>query len=79
MANTINEIIKESIETLRSENLNLTPDNYTKIFCNVARKRGVLVEDCQKIDKYTKKLNEQNQSDLKKFNVSTVDDYSLIL
>ncbi len=75
MASTINEIIKESIETLRSEGLNLTPDNYSKIFCGVAKKRGVIIEDCQKIDKYSKKLDEKNRADINKFKVSTVDEF----
>ncbi len=75
MASTINEIIKESIETIRSEGLNLTPDNYSKIFCNVAKKRGVIIEDCQKIDKYSKKLDEKNRADINKFKVSTVDEF----
>ena len=74
MASTINEIIKESIEKLRKENLNLTPDNYTKYFCEVAKKRGVLVEDCRKIEKFAKKLDGVVQQDLEKFKVSTVDE-----
>lgn len=74
MASTINEIIKESIEQLRIENLNLTPDNYHNVFCKVAKKKGLIIEDCQKIDKFSKKLDEKNQSDLKQFNVSTIDE-----
>ena len=74
MASTINQIIKESIEALRKENLNLTPDNYSKYFCEVAKKRGFIVEDCRKIEKYSKKLNAHLQQDLKKLKVSTVDE-----
>ena len=74
MASTINEIIKESIETLRKENQNLTPDNYAKYFCKVAKKRGVLVEDCRKIEKFIKKLDGTVQQDLEKFKVSTIDE-----
>ncbi|MDX1808857.1 MAG: diguanylate cyclase [Sulfurospirillaceae bacterium] len=74
MASSINDIIKESIEQLRLENLNLTPDNYYNVFCKVAKKKGLIVEDCQKIDKFSKKLDEKNQSDLKKFKVSTIDE-----
>jgi len=75
MASTINEIIKESIQKMRSENLNLTPDNYTKVFCSVAKKKGVIVEDCQKVEKFVKKLDKKNCSDLKKFKVNTVDEF----
>ncbi len=54
MASTINEIIKESFEKLKAEHLTFTPDNYNKIFCEVAKKKGVVVEDCQKVTKYIK-------------------------
>lgn len=74
MASTINEIIKDSIQKIRDENLNLTPDNYSKIFCGIAKKKGVIVEDCQKIEKFVKKLDEKNRSDLKNFKVSTIDE-----
>lgn len=74
MASTINEIIKETIEVLRQESQNLTPDNYAKYFCTVAKKRGVLVEDCRKIEKFTKKLDGKIQQDLEKFKVSTIDE-----
>ncbi|MDD3463312.1 MAG: diguanylate cyclase [Sulfurospirillaceae bacterium] len=74
MASTINEIIKESLETIKSEHLNLTPDNYSKVFCKVAKQKGVIIEDCQKVDKYVKKLDPSSVADLKRFNISSVDE-----
>jgi len=73
MASTINEIIKESFEKLRAEHLTFTPDNYHKIFCQVAKKKGVLVEDCQKVTKYVKKLDNKLATEAKRINVSTLD------
>ena len=73
MASTINEIIKESFEKLRAEHLTFTPDNYNKIFCEVAKKKGVVVEDCQKVTKYIKKLDNKLAAEAKKINVSTLD------
>ncbi|MCF6174018.1 MAG: diguanylate cyclase [Campylobacteraceae bacterium] len=75
MASTINDIIRESIGKIKSENLNLTPDNYSKIFCEIAKKKGVIIEDCQKIEKFIKKLDDKNRSDLKNFKVSTLDEF----
>jgi len=74
MATTINEIIKETLENIKAEHLNLTPDNYSKIFCKVAKQKGVIVEDCQKVDKYTKKLDANIVTDMKRFNISTIDE-----
>ena len=74
MATTINEIIKDSLELIKAEHLNLTPDNYAKVFCKVAKQKGVIVEDCQKVDKYTKKLDSTIVADMKRFNISNVDE-----
>ncbi len=73
MASTINEIIKDSFEMLREERLTFTPDNYQMIFCKVAKKKGVVVEDCQKVTKYIKKLDNKLEAEAKKLNVSTLD------
>ncbi len=75
MAGTINEIIRESLEKIKREKLNLTPDNYAKIFCGVASKKGVIIEDCQKVEKFVKKLDEKNRSDLKNFKITSVDEF----
>jgi len=74
MATTINEIIRDSLELIKAEHLNLTPDNYSKIFCKVAKQKGVIVEDCQKVDKYVKKLDPNIVADLKRFNISSIDE-----
>lgn len=74
MATTINEIIKDSLELIKAEHLNLTPDNYAKVFCKVSKQKGVIVEDCQKVDKYTKKLDANIVADMKRFSISNVDE-----
>ncbi|WP_024953676.1 GGDEF domain-containing protein [Sulfurospirillum arcachonense] len=73
MASTINEIIKESIEKIRADHLSLTPDNYSQVFCEVAKRKGVVVEDCQKVAKYINKLDTRLSAEAKKINVSTID------
>ena len=40
----------------------------------MAKQKGVIVEDCQKVDKYVKKLDPKIVADLKRFNVSSVDE-----
>lgn len=74
MANTINEIIKESFEKVRKEHISLTPDNYHKVFCEVAKKKGVVIEDCQKISKYVSKLDSKLSADAKRLKISTLDE-----
>lgn len=75
MATTINEIIKESLSALKEEHLLLTPDNYSKIFCEIAKKRGVMTEDCRKLEKYSQKLDESYQKELKRLKVGSLDEF----
>ncbi len=74
MSMTINEIIKLSLERLRKKHLSLTPDNYSKIFCEVAKEKKVVVEDCQKVEKFLKKLDKSLQNDAKRYKIDNVDD-----
>lgn len=74
MASTVNEIIKETFEKLRAEHLTFTPDNYQKVFCEIAKKKGVLVEDCQKVSKYIQKLDTKLGSEAKSKNITTIDE-----
>lgn len=69
MATTINEIIKESLERLRKEKLTLTPDNYSKIFCQVAREKKVVTDDCQKIQKTLERLDKSFQEEAKRHKI----------
>ncbi len=72
---TINDIAKEAIALINQNRELLTPDNYYKSFCLIAKKRGYIVEDCQKIEKYTKKLDPVIQNEAKKFSIREVDDF----
>ncbi len=76
---TVNEIAKEAIEIINKNYELLTPDNYFKAFCFVAKKRGFIVEDCQKLEKYLKKLDPIIQNEAKKFSIRTVDDFFAFL
>jgi diguanylate cyclase (GGDEF)-like protein len=71
---TANQIGKETIQTLAKNRLVLTPENYTSTFCTIAKDKGFIVEDCNKIEKFMDKLNPVFQADLNKYNVNTPDE-----
>ena len=70
---TIQEIIKKTLMEVKSRGQNLTPDLYTELFCKEAKKANVIVEDCQRVEKFLKRLPLQLQKSLRKRHVSTVD------
>ncbi|WP_457595881.1 GGDEF domain-containing protein [Hydrogenimonas sp.] len=70
---TIQDIIKKSLREIKERGLALTPDVYAEIFCRHAKRDNVIVEDCQKLDKYLKRLSPELQKSLQARHVSSVD------
>lgn len=71
---TINQIIKRSFERLKREDKLLTPDFYMEAFCKEAKAAGIIVEDCNQVEKFTKKLDTSMQNELKQYNVKTLNE-----
>ncbi|WP_456403891.1 GGDEF domain-containing protein [Hydrogenimonas sp.] len=70
---TIQEIIKKTLTEVKAKGQNLTPDLYSELFCREAKKANVIVEDCQRVEKFLKRLPAELRADLKKRHVTTVD------
>ncbi len=70
---TIQEIIKKTLKEVKSKGENLTPDVYSEAFCKEAKRANVIVEDCRRVEKFLKRLPAELQKELRKRNVSTVD------
>ena len=70
---TIQEIIKKSLQEIKNRGLQLTPEVYAEIFCRHAKRANVIMEDCQKLEKYLKRLSPEVQKRVKERHVSTID------
>jgi len=68
---TINGIIKKAIERLKDENKLLTPEYYSEAFCKEAKLAGMIIEECNQVDKYAKTLNKEFQVELKLYRLKT--------
>jgi len=71
---TINEIVKETIQTLNSQKVPLTPHNYQQTFCAIAARYGFSIQECHTREKFIQKLNETMQEDIAKYNVNTLEE-----
>ncbi len=71
---TINDIVKETIQTLNSQKIPLTPHNYQATFCKIAARYGFSIQECHAKEKFIRKLNETMQQDVSKYNVNTLDE-----
>jgi len=68
---TVHQIIKRAVERLKLEGKILTPDAYAEAFCLESKKAGILVEDCNHVDKYLSLLDKNIQSEIKQYRVKT--------
>lgn len=68
---TVHQIIKRAIERLKLEGKLLTPDAYAEAFCMESKKAGILVEDCNHVNKYLSLLDKNIQSEIKRYRVKT--------
>ncbi len=71
---TINSIAKEALVSLSKKRIAITPENYMREFCRVAKSHKIILTDCNIIDKYKDKLNPNMQVEISKYNVDTVDE-----
>ena len=71
---TINQIIKRAFERLKKEDKLLTPDFYMEAFCKEAKAAGIIVEDCNQVEKFVKKLDSSFQNELKQYRVKTLNE-----
>lgn len=79
MSTKINQVIRDTIKTMKERNLVLTPDNYSEIFCQIAKKNGVVLPDCQKVENYTSRLNQELQEQVKAKNPRNLDEFFAFL
>ncbi len=71
---TIQSIIKKAIKRLELEGKLLTPDFYAEAFCKEANKAGMVVEDCNHLDKFKTTLNKEFQKDLTQYRIRTMNE-----
>ncbi|MDF1881731.1 diguanylate cyclase [Sulfurimonas sp. MAG313] len=71
---TINQIIKRTLERLKRENKQITPEFYREAFCKEAKAAGIIVEDCNQVQKHTSKLDKSLQDELKQYRVKSLNE-----
>lgn len=68
---TVNQIIKRAIERLSHEGKLLTPDFYTAAFCEEAKRAGILIEDCDHVERFLPTLGTKLQDEVRQYHVRT--------
>jgi diguanylate cyclase (GGDEF)-like protein len=70
---TIQDIIRKTLQQIKQRNLTLTPDVFSEYFCQEAKRAKVIVEDCQKFEKFINQLPADIKKMVKKRDVQNID------
>ena len=68
------EVIKSTLNTMKREGRMLTPQNYQEAFCKESKKVGLVLEDCNQLEIYFKKMDDALQKELKTYHLRSVDE-----
>ncbi|AJC86485.1 hypothetical protein [Campylobacter sp. RM16704] len=79
MPSHINEIAKETLTKLKERKLYPTPENYSEVFDECAKKVGIASFNKARIEKYTNLLDETYKKELKRKNIHTIDEFLIFL
>lgn len=71
---TIKEIAKKALSQFKNNGYVFTPNEYEEAFCKIAKKYGVIVEDCNKVAKYLAKLDAKYKVIAKNYNITNLDE-----
>ena len=67
--------ISKALNSFRDSGKQLSPDEFKKIFCRELKKAGLTHGDCEKISKYSVRLNENYQKLIKNYAVKDEDEF----
>ncbi|TXE89337.1 hypothetical protein FPD38_01175 [Campylobacter volucris] len=79
MASHINEIAKETLIKLKERKLHPTPENYSEIFEECAKRSGVASSSKIRIEKYINLLDDIYKQELKQKKIHTIDEFLAFL
>ena len=71
---SLSEVIKSTLNRMKSEGRVLTPQNYQECFCSESKKIGLVLEDCNQLDIYFKRMDKALQKELKTYHLRNVDE-----
>ncbi|NPA54848.1 MAG: GGDEF domain-containing protein [Epsilonproteobacteria bacterium] len=76
---TIKEIAQKALAHFKGSGYVFTPYEYQEVFCKEAKKAGVSVEDCSKVEALIKKLDDKYKKLLANYKVKTLDELAVFL
>ncbi|WP_457561229.1 diguanylate cyclase [Caminibacter sp.] len=76
---TIKDIAKKTLNYFKERGYVFTPAEYQEIFCKIAKRNGVIVEDCNKVAKYLARLDGRYRAIAGNYNIKNLDELLMFL
>lgn len=64
---------------MQEDGVNITPNEYKTYFCKEAKKQGIVIDDCNELERYTAKMSDVLQKQFKQYYAKTLDDLFVFL
>jgi diguanylate cyclase (GGDEF)-like protein len=78
-AMTIKDIAKKALSYFKDKGYVFTPKEYEEVFCKIAKRNGIIVEDCNKVAKYLAKLDSRYRALARSYNIKNLDEFLIFL
>lgn len=75
----LNNIVKETLISLKKKNIPATPNEYHKEFCKISHVYNLTATECEQFKKLVQKLSKNEQLEIKSKNITTIEDMIPIL
>ena len=72
---SISDITKKTLKTITVKGESITPLIFFETFCREAKRDKVIIEDCELINTYIKKLDKDFKSEAKKYNIHNIQEF----
>ena len=72
---SLQEVIRTTLILLKDQGRPLTPQNYSEAFCKEAKKSGLVLEECNPLDKFISRLEKPLQKELREYHLRNTDEF----
>jgi len=76
---TIKDIAKKTLAYFKDRGYVFTPSEYEEVFCKLAKKYGVIIDDCNKVAKYLSRLESRYRAIANSYNIKNLDELLMFL
>lgn len=71
---TLQEVVKATLTKMKNDSISLTPVNYQTQFCLIAKKNGLILPECNRLEQYMAKLNKELLKEVQEYKPRNTDE-----